>query len=265
MLNNPLIDHGSVVITRTNRQPGLAIAKRFAQVESELVLLEDNQDEDQTSLAEMPSVDRKLILRGLDITQADQCELLVQQVWEQRGPISVWINNLGDANFLPAEELSWKAWQATLSELLSGAFFCAQAVGRKMLARGSGVILNIISIDAYMPIEGHIANSVANAGLVALTEGLGIEWAGRGVRVVGIATGFQAAGKTFLDPFSQEHRNQSPAGEPLEAYRQRTPLRRLVTAEEIAEAAFFLCSEAANYITAEILRVDGGWLSYQMF
>jgi NAD(P)-dependent dehydrogenase (short-subunit alcohol dehydrogenase family) len=141
--------------------------------------------------------------------------------------------------------------------MLSGAFYCAQAAGRQMLAQGSGVIVNIASVQGYQYIEGRVANSVSKAGLIMLTEALGIEWAGRGVRVVGVARAGVLTG--------QVRQEIAEGTASLEAYERRTPLHRLGTVEEIAEAVLFLASDEASYITAETLRVDGGWVAYQFF
>jgi NAD(P)-dependent dehydrogenase (short-subunit alcohol dehydrogenase family) len=119
------------------------------------------------------------------------------------------------------------------------------------------VIVNIASVTGMLHIEGRAAYSVAKAGVIALTEALGIEWASRGVRVVGVAPG------VVLTPMVHELFDQGAVDRAT--YEQRTPLRRLGTVEEIAEAVFYLASDEASYITAETMRVDGGWTAYQMF
>jgi NAD(P)-dependent dehydrogenase (short-subunit alcohol dehydrogenase family) len=90
-----------------------------------------------------------------------------------------------------------------------------------------------------------------------LTQALGVEWAGRGVRVVGIAPGVvrtELVERIIAEGWASEH-----------LYRRRTPMHRLGTIEEIADAVLFLASDRARYITAETLRVDGGWVAYQLF
>ena len=119
-----------------------------------------------------------------------------------------------------------------------------------MLARGRGVIINVASINAYQYIEGRVAYSVAKAGLVMLSQALGVEWARRGVRVVGIAPG------VVMTEMVREGIAAGTAS--LEAYQRRTPLRRLGEPAEVADAVAFLLSDAASYITGEIVYVDGG-------
>jgi NAD(P)-dependent dehydrogenase (short-subunit alcohol dehydrogenase family) len=119
------------------------------------------------------------------------------------------------------------------------------------------VIVNVTSVDGYQATEGKAASCAAHAGLVMLIQALGIEWASRGVRVVGIAPGALAT------DFSQGGTNEG--SEVAREYERRTPLRRTGTVEEVAEAILYLTGEEASYVTAETMRVDGGWTAYQLF
>jgi NAD(P)-dependent dehydrogenase (short-subunit alcohol dehydrogenase family) len=169
----------------------------------------------------------------------------------------VWVNNLSVARKGAAEALTHEAWQESVDTILSGTFYCSQAVGRHMLAQGRGVIANVTSVDGYQAIEGSASSCAAHAGLVMLTQVLGIEWASRGVRVVGIAPGALAT------DFRQDGANEG--SDVVRAYERRTPLKRMATVEEVAEAILYLTGEEASYVTAETMRVDGGWTAYQLF
>jgi 2-deoxy-D-gluconate 3-dehydrogenase len=133
-------------------------------------------------------------------------------------------------------------WEESLATLLTASFYCAQAAGRQMLKQGHGVIANLTSVHGLKAIEGHVADSVAHAALMGLTRALGVEWAGRGVRVVGVALPLEF-------------------GEPS----RRTPLRSNASMQQIAETLLYLTSDEAAYVTAETLPVDGGWSAYQLF
>ena len=126
-----------------------------------------------------------------------------------------------------------------------------------MLARGWGIIVNMASVNGYLAVEGRVAYSTAKAGLIMLTQALGIEWANRGVRVVGLAAG------VVLTEMVEKGLAEGTAL--LEAYERRTPMRRLGTSQEIAEAVLYLASDEASYIVGEVLRVDGSWGAYQLF
>ena len=142
------------------------------------------------------------------------------------------------------------AWDAGLAGL-SETYYCSQAIAEHMQQRGGGVIVNLTSTSGYHPSNGQVADSVVSAGIIAMTQALGVEWASRSVRVVGVAVGCVA--ETVTSP------------EAGSADRRRTPMRRLGSAADVAEAAFFLASDEASYIMAETLKVDGGWSAYQMF
>ena len=174
-----------------------------------------------------------------------------------RERIDVWVNDLSVARRAAAEALTREAWQESVDATLSGTFYCSQAVGRHMLVQGRGVIVNVTAVDGYQAIEGNAPSCAAHAGLVMLTQALGIEWASRGVRVVGIAPG------ALTTDFSQNSANEG--SDVVRAHERRTPLRRIGTVEEVVEAILYLTGEEASYVTAETMRVDGGWTAYQLF
>ncbi len=184
------------------------------------------------------------VLAELDGRDPARSRALVERVVAERGAIDVWVNGATVEHGGPSETLASAAWDNNLSTVLTVAFYGAQAAGAHMLARGRGVIVNVGTVEAYQAREGHAADSAAQAGLVALTRALGVEWAGRGVRVVGVAAGLP------LDEAVSE---------------RRIPLRRAGMPEEIAEAVFFVASDEAAFMVGETLRVDGGWTAYHLF
>lgn len=121
----------------------------------------------------------------------------------------------------------------------------------------AGIIVNMASLTGYLAVEGRVAYTAAKAGLIMLTQALGIEWADRGVRVVGLAPG------VVLTEMVEKGLAEGTASQ--EMYERRTPMRRLGTPQEIAEAVLYLASDEASYIVGEVLRVDGGWGAYQLF
>ena len=185
-------------------------------------------------------------------------DAVIGQIEATQGSIDVWVNNAGIVRRGPAESLPVADWRDSLEVMLDGAFYCSQAVGRRMLERGSGVIVNNASVNGYQAIEGRVAYSVAKAGLIMLTQALGIEWASRGVRVVGIAPGV-----VRTDLVDQAISKGAASTETYERRNADAPPRSRVT--EIAEAVLFLASDEASYITGETLPVDGGWTAYQLF
>ncbi len=246
-----------VVITGAGRGLGFGMARRFGQEGAQVVIAEINPTLGEQAAEALRQEGITAAFEPLDVRIPGQSVALVEKLADERGHIDVWVNNAGVAHKAPAESISIEAWDDSIAVMLSGAFYCSQAVGRQMLAQGSGVIINIASVGGLQYIEGRVAYSVPKAGLIMLTQALAIEWAKRGVRVVGIAPG------VVMTEMVQKGIDEGTAR--LEAYLRRTPMRRLGAVEEIAEAALFLASEQASYIVGEVMRVDGGWAAYQFF
>ncbi|CAN5526164.1 SDR family oxidoreductase [soil metagenome] len=246
-----------VVVTGGARGLGLGTARRFAAAGDLVVLADVDTVTGSEAASTLASAGARVTFIDLDVRDAEGVAASVEEIESSQGPIDVWVNNAGIARRGAAESLARADWTESLDVMLSGAFYCSQAVGRRMLGRGSGVIVNIASVNGYFPIEGRVAYSVAKAGLVMLTQALGIEWAARGVRVVGVAPGV-----VMTELVAQAVMSGAAS---VATYERRTPMRRLGGVEEVAEAVVFLASDEASYITSETIRVDGGWGAYQLF
>ena len=246
-----------VVITGAGRGLGLGMARRFAKDGRHVVIAEHDTALGVQAVADLRAEGLSVSFESLDVRLIDNSRTLVDKIARDLGPIGVWVNNAGISHLGAAETLLQADWDDSVATMLSGTFYCCQAVGQHMLANGHGVIVNIASVTGLMHEHGRVAYSTAKAGVIALTEALGIEWAKRGVRVVGIAPGVVAT-EMVQQTAAQGHGTRA-------IWERRTPMRRLGTVEEIAEAALFLSSDEASYIVGETLRVDGGWTAYQLF
>ncbi len=246
-----------VVITGAGRGLGLGMARRFAQTGAHVILAEQDPALGIGAAEALRAAGLSASFELLDVTDAEQSRTLVAKVAREQGRVSTWVNNAGISRLGAAETLAQRDWDDSISTMLSGTFYCCQAIGQHMLAQGQGVIINIASVTGLLHEQGRVAYSTAKAGVIALTEALGIEWAKRGVRVVGIAPG------VILTDMVRQTVEEGQGD--LAAWERRTPMRRLGTVEEIAEAALFLSSAEASYIVGETLRVDGGWTAYQLF
>jgi 3-oxoacyl-[acyl-carrier protein] reductase len=183
---------------------------------------------------------------GFDVRDPAAVERAVASLAAAR-PIDVLVNNAGvvDDQLFPL--MTQESWDEVVSTNLGGAFHCARAVVRPMIARGRGVIVNVGSVSSLRARAGQAGYAASKAGLVAFTRALGAELAPRGVRVNAVVPGLAAAGMAErLDARAAEQR------------RAAIPLGRFAAPEEIARAVLFLASDDASYIVGHALVVDGG-------
>jgi len=203
--------------------------------------------------SEIREMGRRSVALKMDVTNRDQVKAVVDQVVGEFGSLDILVNNAGMAMAAESIELSAANWQRTIDLDLSAVFYCAQAAGRHMLARGAGAIVNISSIQAFTPLARRVAYAASKAGVIGVTKALAVEWA-PAVRVNAVAPGYVAT--QMVEELVLSGRVNA------EAIAARTPMRRMAQPEEIAAAVVFLSSDAAGYITGETLMVDGGWSSW---
>lgn len=247
----------TVVITGGGRGLGLGIARRFGQAGYLTVIAESDIAAGTHAVNMLQSEGWAAQLEPLDVRNPQQSAELVDRLAKQHGHIDVWVNNAGISRLAPAETMPLSFWDDSIAVMLTGTFYCSQAAGKHMLARKKGVIVNIASVTGMMHHQDRAAYSTAKAGIIALTEALGVEWAARGVRVVGVAPG------VVMTEMTKATINEGQGT--MTTFQRRTPMHRLGEVTEIAEAVFYLASDEASYVTAETMRVDGGWVAYQLF
>jgi 3-oxoacyl-[acyl-carrier protein] reductase len=174
---------------------------------------------------------------------------MVQRALETFGRLDILVNNAGNAALTPLLETTPEAWDHTIKTHLYGTFFCTQAVVRHIASRGNGRIVNISSVSGLVGSAGRAAYGAAKDGLVTMTRVLAVELAPQGIRVNAVAPG---AVDTELSRGAW-----TPADH--EGYFRRTPVERLGQPEDIAHAVRFLCLPQSDYITGQVLVVDGGF------
>lgn len=191
----------------------------------------------------------------LDVRDADAVEQMTEKVERDHGGIDFLVNNAAGNFIVPAEQLSVNGWNSVIGIVLNGTFYCSSAAGKRMIARkNGGAILNVIANYAWTGGPGVIHSASAKAGVLAMTRTLAVEWARHRIRVNAIAPGPVdtpgAAERLFPDTSI------------MEGIRKTIPLRRFANLDEIAQAATYLLSSYASYVTGEALVIDGGqWLS----
>ena len=238
-----------VIVTGGGSGLGRVLAHRFA-AEGAAVVVADVVGERAGEVAdEISESGGTSLARTMDVTDAADVEAMVEATRDAFGPANILVNNAAratDADFLG---LSEEVWDRDVAIALKGSFLCSQAVLADMTKRGSGVILNISSVNA-LGYYGNEAYSAAKAGILNLTRSLAVRYGPFGVRVNAIAPG------TLRTPAWERRREEDP--EVFERVARWYPLGRIGEPEDVVGAALFLASDEAAWISGAVLPVDGG-------
>jgi 2-deoxy-D-gluconate 3-dehydrogenase len=245
------LDGKVALVTGTSRGLGQGAAVALAQAGADVALL-DRSDPSATA-ERVTALGRRVhvVRRDLATATAKDLDSAVQEAEDALGAVDVLVNNAGTIRRAPAAEHPAADWDAVLAVNLDAVFHLSQAAGRRMLARGSGRIINVASMLSFQGgilVPGYAASKHA---VVGLTKALANEWAGRGVNVNAVAPGYMATDNTA--PLRADAaREQSIA--------DRIPAGRWGTPDDLAGAFVFLASDASRYVHGAVLPVDGGWL-----
>jgi D-threitol dehydrogenase (NAD+) len=184
-----------------------------------------------------------------DVSDPVSVRRTVDAVVDAFGQIDILVNSAGIVMLAPAEELPLQAWDSTINVNLKGTFLMCQSVGTRMLAAGGGTIINMASQAATVALDQHVAYCASKFGVVGLSKVLAAEWGGRGVRVNTISP-------TVVLTELGHKAWDGPRGEAL---KKLIPSGRFAYPDEIAAAAVFLASDAAEMINGADLLIDGGY------
>jgi gluconate 5-dehydrogenase len=186
-----------------------------------------------------------------DVAQPAAIEALVQRVASHFGPVDVLVNNAGISWGAPPEAMPLERWQQVLTVNATAPFLLARAVAPSMMQRGGGVIINIASVAGLVGTDPRVLDAVGYAAskgaLIAMTRDLAVKWAPHNIRVNAIAPGFFRT--RMSEPIIEHHSAELEAA---------TPMRRIGREGELKGVAVFLASNAASYVTGQVLAVDGG-------
>ena len=233
------------LITGASRGIGKAIADRFLEAGAEVWGLDIKEPDDLAARNE--NAKGRLRWINADLGKLDETDSTIDKIVKEAGGFDILVNNAGITRDNLAFRMSLEDWQKVLDINLSAAFLAARTVGRDMIRKRSGSIINMASVVGIHGNGGQANYSASKAGLIAVTKSLARELASRGVRVNAIAPGFIESSMT--DAIPKEAKEKMIAGIPLE--RIGTPL-------DVAEAALFFASDSSSYITGQVLPVDGG-------
>ena len=251
ILDRFCLDGKVALVTGSASGLGAAIALALAEAGASVACHGNRRPADETS-ERIRSLGRKSQSFAADLNALDGAEILFEAVQSAMGAPDILVNNAGTIYRAPAEDYDFQAWTTVMQVNLNSAFRLSQLAGRNMLKRRQGKIINIASLLSF---QGGIrvpAYAASKGGLAQLTKALANEWAAHNVQINAIAPGYFRTDNTQALQ-KDEVRNRQIL--------ERIPAGRWGEPEDIAGAAVFLASPASDYVTGEVLVVDGGWMA----
>lgn len=241
------------LITGASRGIGEHLALALGEAGADVALASRSVEGSQAVAERIEALGRRAFVTKVDVTSVASIQAMVDAVAGHFGRIDILVNSAGLNILRPALEVSEEDWDKVLDTNLKGTFFCCQAVGRLMVARGYGRIVNIASQMAVVGWNNRAAYCASKGGVAQITKVLAVEWAQRGVTVNAVAP-------TFIETAMTAKMLQD------EAFRQevlrRIPMGRLGQPGEVVGAVLYLASDAASLVTGHTLLVDGGWTAW---
>lgn len=246
------------IVTGAGRGIGRGIALGLAQAGADIVIADLLATEAEKTAAEIRTLGRKSLAVPADVRSDEQVANMVKRTLGKFHRIDILVNNVGVfGRQTPSLKVTGENWDSLLQANLKGAFLCCKAVAEAMMRQEKGSIVNISSLGGILPPLGFTAYDAAKAGVINMTQSLAVEWGPQHIRVNCIAPGW------IETPFN------SPLGFLQAPFvvsaLKRVPLQRPGKPEDIAGAAIYLASDAADYVTGMTIIVDGGLHSVQAY
>ncbi len=236
-----------VIVTGGCRGIGKAIVSRLANEGAYVYALDYVLPKENEVFIEDESIKALIKCIQVDVTSESSVNKAIEEVLNDKKRIDILVNNAGITRDNLVLRLNEADWDAVLNTNLKGAFLCSRAVARTMMGQRSGRIINIGSIVGSIGNAGQANYSASKAGLIGLTKSLAKEFASRNILVNCVAPGFVLTEMT--DKLTDEQKS---------SFLGNIPLKRGASPSEIASVVAFLASEDSNYITGQVIHVDGG-------
>lgn len=241
-----------VIVTGAGSGIGRVMAKRFAAEGARVAVVDWFGDRADGVAAEITADSGQATAIRADVSLGRDVESMVENVVSGLGSVDVLVNNAAIADGDDVLKIDEPMWERDVAVVLKSVFLCSKAVLPAMIERRRGVIVNITSVNGLSAL-GNEAYSAAKAGVINLTQSIAVRYGSHGIRCNAIAPG------TIRTPIWQERIDRDPAV--FERLVKWYPLGRVGEPDDIANAAMFLASDEAAWITGTVLRVDGGLLA----
>lgn len=244
------------IVTGAGSGLGVKFAEGLAEAGAQVVCSGRRQENIDVTAATLRAAGHDAIAIRADVTDEAAIQAMVQQTIGHYGKVDILVNNAGVANVGPPEDIPLDEWKWVVDVNLTGVFLSAQAVAREMIKAGNGgSIINIASILGAGASEPSAATAYAatKGAVVNLTRDLAVHWAPYNIRV-------NALGPAYFPSEMTTGLMELP--EVVAEIERRTPMSRMGKPDEIKGPAVFLASDAASYVTGDILYVDGGWTAW---
>ena len=253
-MNYPPLDlNGKVaVVIGGTSGIGRAIAHGLAQAGADVIPTSRRAEQVETAAAEIEALGRRTLRLTSDVSDRSSLQHVLKETINAFEKVDILVNSAGRTKRAPTIDFSDEDWNAIMDTNLTGTLRACQIFGRHMIERQYGRIINIASLSTFVALYEVAAYSASKAAVASLTKSLAVEWASYGVCVNAIAPG------VFRTALNQKLLDESERGR---EFLLRTPMKRFGKVEELAGAAVFLASDAASFVTGEILTVDGGFLA----
>ena len=237
------------IVTGTSRGLGQYLARALARAGADLVITSRKRDALADFEAEVKTLGRRVVSLELDVRDQESIERMAADAEAAAGQIHILVNNAGCNIRKPALDVTWNDWNQILDTNLRGTFFVAQAVARRMIAKGYGRIVNIGSVTSVFGYAGLAPYGASRGGVRQLTMSLADDWGKHGVTVNCLAPGWFRTEQNKVLYENEEW---------VEYLKDRIPVKRPGQPHDLDGAVVFLASEASRYVNGQTLLVDGG-------